>query len=153
MNTRKELLHTSLQQLPPVALHVRRGDFAYNPYTNKTMGLCPPEYYDAAMQIIRERVTEPTYFVFSDDPEWARANIKTGFPTEVIGQGPEKNYQDLELIRLCKHHILSNSTFGWWGTWLSEYNKTGINIVPIRWNNKNFDTKDLIPPYWMKLPY
>ena len=137
----------------PVALHIRRGDFAYHPYMSKVMGICPPEYYDAAKDIIKERISEPTYFVFSDDPEWTKENMKTGFSTEYIGQGPEKNYQDIELMRMCKHHILSNSTFGWWGAWLSEGNRTGINIAPTRWTNKNFDTRDLIPDYWTKLPY
>jgi hypothetical protein len=137
----------------PVALHIRRGDFAYHPYMSKVMGICPPEYYDEAKKIIKERVAEPTYFVFSDDPEWTRANMQTGFPTEYIGQGPEINYMDLELMRLCKHHILSNSTFGWWGAWLSDHSRTGVNIAPMRWTNKNFDGRDLIPQYWITLPY
>jgi hypothetical protein len=137
----------------PVFLHIRRGDFAYHPYMSKVMGICPPEYYDAAMGIIRQKVMDPTYFVFSDDIEWAREHMKTGFPTEFIGQGPEKNYFDLDLMRRCKHHILSNSTFGWWGAWLSDYSRSGITIAPTRWTNKNFDTKDLIPEYWIKLPF
>lgn len=137
----------------PVALHIRRGDFAYHPQMSKLMGVCPPEYYDAAKDIIKERVHDPVYFVFSDDLEWAKEHVKTGFPTEFIGQGPEKNYQDIDLMRMCKHHILSNSTFGWWGAWLSDSHRTGINIAPTRWNNKNFDTKDLVPEYWIKLPY
>jgi hypothetical protein len=136
-----------------VMLHIRRGDFVYHPYASKMMGVCPPEYYDAAQAIIRERVQDPHYFVFSDDLKWVKEHVKTGFPTEYIGQGPEKNYQDLDLMRLCTHHILSNSTFGWWGAWLSDHSRTGITIAPTRWNNKNFDTKDLIPEHWIKLPY
>lgn len=136
-----------------VSLHIRRGDMAKHPYFSKTHGICPPEYYEAALKVIREKVPEPTFFIFSDDIEWARQNINTGFPTEFIGQGPDKNYEDLELMRLCRHHILSNSTFGWWGSWLSEHSMTGITVAPIRWTNKGFNTKDLLLPHWIKLPF
>ena len=137
----------------PVSFHIRRGDMAKHPYFSKTHGICPPEYYAEAIRIIKEEVKNPTFFVFSDDPEWARENVKTGLQTEFIGQGPDKNYEDLELMRLCKHHVLSNSTFGWWGSWLSEYSLSGITIAPTRWNNKGFNTKDLLLDHWIKLPF
>lgn len=134
----------------PVMLHVRRGDFAHHPQSMKVHGTVSPEYYSAAMNIIREKVSEPTYFVFSDEPEWARENIKTGFPTEFIGQGPDKNFEDLALMQLCEHYILANSTFGWWGSWLSKSYKTGITIAPTTWSIK-LDTKDLLPAHWTVL--
>ncbi len=133
-----------------VMLHVRRGDFAHHEHMKKVHGTVSPQYYQAAMDIIKEKVPEPTYFVFSDEPEWARENIKTGYPTEFIGQGPDKNFEDLELMRLCKHHILANSTFGWWGSWLSDHYKTGITIAPKNWNIK-LDTRDLLPEHWTVL--
>jgi len=134
----------------PVMLHVRRGDFAHHEHMKKVHGTVSPVYYQAAMDIIKGKVSEPTYFVFSDEPEWARENIKTDFPTEFIGQGPDKNFEDLELMRLCKHHILANSTFGWWGSWLSEHYRSGITIAPKHWNIK-LDTKDLLPEHWTVL--
>jgi hypothetical protein len=137
----------------PVALHIRRGNFVNHPSISKAMGVCPPAYYEDAKKIIHERVEEPTYFIFSDDLEWTRENMKTNLPTEYIGQGPDADYMDIELMRLCKHHILSNSTFGWWGAWLSDHYRSGITIAPKRWNNKNFDTKDLVPAHWVTLPY
>lgn len=138
----------------PVSLHIRRGDFAYHPIASKAMGVCPPEYYDAAKAVIKERVEDPTYFIFSDDPEWTKEHMKTEFPTEYIAQGAELNYLDLELMRLCKHHILSNSTFGWWGAWLSDHYRSGITVAPTRWLlQKTFDTSDLLPAHWVKLPY
>lgn len=138
----------------PVSLHIRRGDFARHATVSKFHGICPPEYYEETIRRINEQIPNPTYFVFSDDIEWARENITTGHSTEFIGQGPDKNYEDLELMRLCKHHILSNSTFGWWGAWLSNPRHTGgVTIAPTKWFNKAFDTKDLIPQDWIKLPY
>lgn len=134
-----------------VSLHIRRGDFANNPSVSKYHGTCPPEYYDSAMNYMNERVSSPQYFVFSDDIEWAKANVQTGHPTEFIGQGADRNYEDLELMRLCKHHILSNSTFGWWGAWLSRPNeRKSITIAPKKWFAKNLDLSDLMPKTWIQ---
>lgn len=135
-----------------IALHIRRGDIAHHPRFKIIHGVRPLAYYDAAIDEIRRRTSSPSFFVFSDDIEWARENIKTGSPTEFIGQGPKKNYEDLELMRLCRHHILSNSTFGWWGSWLSDFSQTGITIAPKQWNIK-FDSKDLLLPHWIVLPF
>ncbi len=136
----------------PVSLHIRRGDFAHHPRFKITHGARPLAYYEHAMDIVREKVSDPHYFIFSDDIAWARENIKTGFPTEFIGQGPAKNYEDLELMRLCTHHVLSNSTFGWWGAWLSEFEKKGLKIAPTHWAAK-FESTDLVPGRWTKLPF
>lgn len=70
-----------------------------------------------------------------------------------IGQGSSKDYEDLELMRLCTHHIISNSTFGWWAAWLSKHEKESVTIAPKKWTTKPFDTKDLIPERWITLPY
>lgn len=134
----------------PVMLHVRRGDFVSIERFNKILGTSSMEYYAAATATINERIKNPTYFVFSDDIAWARENIRTGFPTEFVGQGPDKNYEDLELMRLCHHHILANSTFGWWGSWLSDHYRTGITIAPKHWNAK-IDSVDLLPSHWIVL--
>jgi hypothetical protein len=135
----------------PVSLHIRRGDFANNPSVSKYHGTCSPEYYDAAIQYINERISSPQYFVFSDDIEWAKTHVQTGHPTEFIGQGADRNYEDLELMRLCKHHILSNSTFGWWGAWLSRpEERKSITVAPKKWFAKDLDLSDLMPPSWIQ---
>ncbi len=136
----------------PVCLHVRRGDFANHPASSGFHGTCSLEYYQEAMGIIKKSITSPTFFVFSDDIEWAREHIHTGFPTEFVGQGPERNYEDLDLMTRCKHHILSNSTFGWWGAWLSKPAAGKITIAPQKWfAGKNYDLSDLMPEHWIKL--
>lgn len=137
----------------PVCLHVRRGDFAHHPSVSGFHGTCSLNYYEKAMDIIKASIPTPTFFVFSDDIEWAHEHIKTGFPTEFVGQGAEHNYEDLELIKHCKHHILSNSTFGWWGAWLSKPQTEQITIAPNKWfTGKNFDLSDLMPTHWLQLP-
>jgi hypothetical protein len=136
----------------PVCLHVRRGDFAKHTTVSAFHGTCSLEYYEEAINIIKKTISTPTFFVFSDDIDWAREHIKTGFPTEFVGQGAERNYEDLELMKHCKHHILSNSTFGWWGAWLSKPQESKITIAPKKWfAGKNFDLSDLIPARWIQL--
>lgn len=136
-----------------ISFHIRRGDFVKHASVSKHHGICPPEYYEESIRILNEKFPLGEYFVFSDDIEWAKENLKTGRPTTFIGQGPDKNYEDLELMRLCKHHVLSNSTFGWWGAWLSGERGNAITIAPKKWLAKPFDTSDLIPTRWITLPY
>lgn len=134
----------------PVMLHVRRMDFAHDPIMKKNHGTVSPEYYEQAIEHIRAHVQNPTFFVFSDEPSWAQENIKPGVPTEYIGQGPEWNYLDLHLMTLCEHFVLANSTFGWWGAWLSKHYRHNITIMP-KYMTIKMDTRDLACPGWVVL--
>lgn len=132
----------------PVMLHVRRMDFANDPTMKKNHGTVSPDYYKHAIEHIHERVSNPTFFVFSDEPAWAKENILPGVPTEYIGQGAEWNYLDLYLMTLCEHFILANSTFGWWGAWLSKSYRNNITIMP-KYMTIKMDTRDLACPGWI----
>ncbi len=134
----------------PVCLHIRRGDFANNPVQSKFHGVTPLEHYYEGIKIITAKYPNPHFFVFSDSIEWAKENLKINYPATFVGQGPEKNYEELVLMSKCKHHILSNSTFGWWGAWLG-YNPDQMVIAPKRWFNKNVDLSDLMPESWIQL--
>jgi|SRR5271157_5330603 len=134
-----------------VAVHVRRGDYVSDPATNEHHGTCPPEYYRQGAQLIAARVLDPHFFVFSDEPDWARSNLELGGPATFVTQnGPEKGYEDLRLMALCRHHIIANSSFSWWGAWLS--NSGGIVVAPKKWfNQDDMDTRDLIRTGWVQL--
>ena len=134
----------------PVSLHIRRGDFANNPVQSKFHGVTPLEHHYAGIKIITEKHPNPHFFVFSDSIEWARENFKTSYPTTFIDLGVEKNYEELMLMSFCKHHILSNSTFGWWGAWLAQ-SKDQIVVAPKKWFNKSIDLSDLMPEDWIKI--
>ncbi len=134
----------------PVMLHVRRMDFAHDPTMKVNHGTVSQTYYEEAMRLMQERQQDADYFVFSDEPEWARQNIFPKGPTEYIGQGPEVNFMDLYLMSLCEHFILANSTFGWWGAWLSKSYRNNLTIMPSRMTNK-MDTRDLLCPGWTVL--
>jgi hypothetical protein len=137
-----------------ISLHVRRGDYISNPETNLYHGTCTSEYYQSAITEFGKHIENPHFFIFSDDPEWAKLNLNTGFPTKVLDHnGPEKDYEDMKLMTLCKHHIIANSSFSWWGAWLCK-NPNKIVITPSRWFNKTEiekDTKDLIPESWKRI--
>lgn len=135
----------------PICIHIRRGDFANNPTISKFHGTCSLEYYHKAVAIIMARVQNPSFFVFSDDIEWAKQNFKLDASVKYVGQGADKNHEDIALMRLCRHFVLSNSTFGWWAAWLcNEPDK--IVVAPDKWANKPLSIVDLIPPSWILLP-
>jgi hypothetical protein len=120
----------------PISIHVRRGDYVENPVTNNFHGVCSPDYYKKALQIIINKYGEntPELFLFSDDLDWVKKNFDTfRLPSVVIDikEHKDKPYHDMHLMSLCQHHIIANSSFSWWGAWLSSRN--GIVIAPKRW--------------------
>lgn len=134
-----------------VSVHVRRGDYASNPKTNATHGLCSLSYYRAAISHMAERIDSPEFFIFSDDIPWARESLEIGFPSTYVehNQGLE-SHNDMRLMSLCRHHIIANSSFSWWGAWLnSRVDK--IVVAPRFWFANGNSTEDLIPEGWITL--
>ncbi|MFH1461878.1 MAG: alpha-1,2-fucosyltransferase [bacterium] len=136
---------TKIKNPNSISLHIRRGD-----YVNKeNYNVLPIEYYNEAIKIITEKNSDIHLFIFSDDIVWAKNNLNTEFPiTFIYGN---KDYQDLILMSLCKHNIIANSSFSWWGAWLNS-NPNKIVIAPKKWFNKTeINTEDLIPKSWIKI--
>lgn len=135
-----------------VSIHVRRGDYVSNPNTNRHHGTCEPEYYRRAIQLLMEKVAVPHAFIFSDEPDWAAENLALGCPaTAVAHNGAERDYEDLRLMGLCKHHIIANSSFSWWGAWLANRSRKTV-VAPHKWfSERDRDTTDLIPDDWIRL--
>lgn len=107
----------------PVSVHIRRGD-----YLNRQDiygGICTEEYYRRAMtqmeEALRKRGERPQYFVFTNDPDWAEQHFAGSGAVVVRGEGkPDgSGIEDMKLMSLCRHHIIANSSFSWWGSWLS----------------------------------
>lgn len=135
-----------------VSLHVRRGDYASDLATHEFHGTCPLEYYQRALKLIADKIGQPHIYVFSDTPEWVKRNLSFNYPVTLItNNSGDKSFEDLRLISLCKHHIIANSSFSWWGAWLNT-NPKKIVIAPKNWFAKaNIDSHDLIPPSWIRL--
>lgn len=135
-----------------VAVHVRRGDYVSNPTTSSYHGTCSIDYYLEAEKRLRGECGELVLFVFSDDPDWTQANLRFQSRTLIMRQnGLDEDHLDLQLMTLCKHHIIANSTFSWWGAWLCEQPGKCV-IAPKQWfRDPNQPTDDLIPTNWLRL--
>lgn len=134
-----------------ISLHIRRGDYVADLMTNKFHGICSLEYYAEAVKYIAKKVENPVFYIFSDDIEWVKDNFKIDFPMKYISDGILKDYEELILMSYCKHNIIANSSFSWWGAWLNK-NHEKIVIAPKQWFAKNnIDTSDLILETWIRL--
>lgn len=135
-----------------VSLHIRRGDYVSNPAAMSYHGCCSLEYYARALAQIGRRVARPHLFVFSDDPAWAAAHLSPPMPTTFVDNNDADSGQnDLELMRRCRHNIIANSSFSWWGAWLNEQTDKTV-IAPLRWfREPGVDSRDLIPESWLML--
>jgi len=147
----KELAERWISKTDSINLHIRRGSYLLPPY-NSYHGTCALDYYLQGVECIAQRVKEPHFFIFSDDPEWARDHLNLPYPTTLVDHnGADRDYEDLRLMTQCKHHVIANSTFSWWAAWLCE-NPQKIVIAPRKWfNESNHDTRDLIPDSWLQL--
>lgn len=142
-----------IQDSESVCIHIRRGDYVTNPVTNQTHGVCTVDYYLEAIEKMLKTIDNPHFYVFSDDIEWAKANISVNRPIDFLSHNnASKNYEDLRLMSDCKHHIIANSSFSWWGAWLGK--KEGqIVISPGRWftSKKEHNMDDRIPGKWLRM--
>lgn len=130
-----------------IVVHVRRGDYL----TESRYELCSPAYFASGVRYAQRRFSNPRVFVFSDDLDWAAANLRFEVPTEFIGaQGGDAAALDLSLFSKGKALITSNSTFSWWGAWLCRF-PDKVVIAPRSWYTDGTSTKDLIPPDWIRL--
>ncbi len=134
-----------------ISLHIRRGDYIAHAETNKFHGICSLDYYEKAIKQVAEKTENPVFFIFSDDIEWVKQNLKIDFPTIYVSDGILKDYEELMLMSYCKHNIIANSSFSWWGAWLNA-NPNKIVIAPKQWfAEKSVGTSDIIPETWTRI--
>ena len=117
-----------------ISIHIRRGDYMSPENYNMYGCIATPTYYKKAIKVIEEKVENPTFFVFSNDMDWVKKNIQIN--SRVF-------YIDMFLMSKCKHNIIANSSFSWWGAWLNE-NKNKIVIAPKKWINREDVDSDKI---------
>ena len=156
-NTQTALFHQIAEKIEgtrSVSLHVRRGDMANHPETNRLHGTCSLDYYDRAIEYMIERIYQPHFFIFSDDPEWVKDNLNLNCLSTIVSYGDLlQDYEELHLMSRCQNHIIANSSFSWWGAWLNpKIDK--LVVAPNNWFGafvSDHDTKDLIPETWVRL--
>lgn len=137
----------------PVFVHVRRGDYVSNANASQYHGFCGEDYYQRAIAYLRDRVTDAHFFVFSDDLPWVAHQLGDvlGAATYVDGNTGPDSWQDMQLMSRCRHAIVANSSFSWWGAWLNpEPNR--IVIAPRNWFAVDKSAHPpIVPPNWITL--
>jgi len=152
-NSKNKEIIDRILSVNAVSLHVRRGDYISNPSSLSTHPVCSLDYYTEAVHYVINRVNNPRFFVFSDDIAWAKMNLEIKFPVEYIDFNHGKDsYNDMRLMTLCKHHIIANSSFSWWGAWLNE-SSNKIVVAPRKWFQpaSGLNDVDLVPNSWIRL--
>ena len=141
-----------IAQTHSVSLHIRRGDYVSNAAAAAVHGTCDLGYYERAVAYLRQATgVDPVLFVFSDDPDWVAANLVLPYQIHLIRDNDAStNYEDLRLMTACRHHIVANSSFSWWGAWL-DGRPDSITIAPARWfAGDTPDARDLVPQRWVR---
>ena len=132
-----------------VSVHIRHGDFITY-YARNTIGLLPLHHYAACVEELKKTFSDITLFVFSDDLQWCKENFKVNAPTKFV-EGCENDFEEMYLMSLCKHNILSRGTFSWWGAWLNS-NPDKKVFAPYPWQRCINYNSDIVPESWIKVP-
>ena len=133
-DSRNQALQKRMQSENSVAIHIRKGrDYQTNKFLK---GTCPTDYYERAIAYIHTKIDNPTFYIFTDNPTWVRENI-TFFDYTLVEGNPGSgwgNHFDMQLMSCCRHNIICNSTYSWWGAYLNT-NPNKIVIGPHQWFN------------------
>jgi len=141
-----------IEKTNAISVHIRRADYVTNAKTLSFHGICSMEYYQKAAELIKSKVDNPVFFVFSDDIGWAKQNINFNSQQYFADMNnADTNYEDLRLMYSCKHHIIANSSFSWWGAWLNR-SKEKMVIAPQNWfSQPGLDVSDIVPESWIRI--
>ncbi len=140
-----------IEHTPSVSIHIRRGDYVNNEKTKSVHNVCGLSYYQKAIDIILASVNNPTFFIFSDDIDWVSKNLVVPHPTFWVSNLKGEDYEELILMSKCKHNIIANSSFSWWGAWLNT-NPDKIVIAPKQWlTNKTSNGLNILPSLWTQI--
>jgi len=133
-----------------VSLHIRRGDYITN--ADSVHSNCTVDYYTRAMDYFDSKLSNPIYFIFSDDIEWVKKNLKIRNEHKFINHNKGLNsHNDMHLMSLCRHNIIANSSFSWWGAWLNS-NREKIVVAPEKWfKYDELSARDIIPSSWVTI--
>lgn len=149
------LIEEAILETNSISVHIRRGDYISNPSANAVHGTCDQTYFNKALKYLKEENVLPAdsvLFVFSDDIKWCKNNLNFDNKTIYVSADASRPEVDIHLMSKCKHNIISNSTFSWWGAWLNQ-NETKIVVAPSRWFSaeSNHNSSDIVPPNWHKI--
>lgn len=138
---------------PAVSLHVRRGDYL-SEVNKKIYKELTVDYYNSAISILNNKYGKLSVFIFSNDIKWAQDNLSfdNNEVNYVTGNDEDHGFEDMLLMWKCKHHVIANSTFSWWGAYLAD--SCGDTVAPAEFFNFTddfHDIRDYYPENWIKL--
>lgn len=136
-----------------VGIHIRRSDYFYSHQLYKLHGLLRNDYYEKAISLLAEKFRDICLFVFTDDIVWAKQMLIFDCPTVFVQEvAPDTTAaEEMMLMSLCKHNVIANSSFSWWGAWLNR-NPDKVVVAPVNWfKNKDINTDDVIPAGWIRI--
>lgn len=136
-----------------ICITIRRGDFVYNDEFKKVHFVCDSRYFYKAIELMKKKVKNPTFAVFSDDIDWVKNNMNFG-ANVIYESGDDPLWEKIRLMSACKHFIISNSTFSFWVQYLS-LNDKKIVIAPKKWKNvaykKDTGKLDIYEDFWIRI--
>lgn len=135
-----------IRETNSVFIHVRKGDYLSEKYKAKYYGTCSGEYYEEAVNYIKNNVENPHFFCFTDTIDWVKKNLKLDADFVSCNDG-ENSPLDMFLMSNCKYAIIANSTFSYWGALLGQ--RKEIIIYPLKWENSIQGRPDIIPENWI----
>lgn len=143
-------LGQTMKQEESVAVHIRRGDYT-DPATQVMHGIIPVAHYQQAIQMIREKLQQPKFYIFSDAIQQVKEELPIADAVYVSGQYSTTHFEDLHLMSCCRHNIIANSSFSWWGAWLNDHPGKTV-IAPRLWFREGpKDLQDLMPEDWIRI--
>lgn len=147
LNKKNTYMASLIQKTDSIAVHVRRGDYCDSCRKDLFLQSCTPQYYEAAINLIKEKFQTPVFFVFSDDIPWVKMNLNIPNAYYIDWNKKEDSYLDMYLMSLCTANIIANSTFSFWGAMLG--NKKELVIRPKKWIGD--EVPDIFPVSWLSL--
>ncbi len=136
----------------PISLHIRRGDYLSRK-VKSMFQVMPMDYYDSAMRLLRTSSGNATFVIFSDDMAWVKEQFYSSDYPMLFVDGVHSGVEDQRLLSLCRHHIIANSTFSWWGAWLGRAQDKKI-VAPKQWGlseSVQHITQGIIPAEWIRM--
>jgi hypothetical protein len=146
-DTQNQAMADKIMNTQSVGIHIRHGDNANSVALNH--GVLPIDYYKQAVDLISHALDNPFFYIFSDDIPWAQSALDfLDHKIFVDWNGDLKNHEDFRLLSLCKHHIIANSTFSWWGAWLGKKENQMVFAPQKYYQKMEQKNPDLYPQTW-----
>lgn len=148
MSTLANEIANQIRSSVSLGIHVRRGDYITNRKTNSVHGVCGEDYFTNATRLALKSTKIDKIYIFSDDIQWCRENLDLDVPS-VLVESVVSDTEQLKLLSLCKHHVISNSSFSWWAAWFG-YSEEQVVIYPQAWFSDGSSLK-YMPARWTSL--